>query len=121
MALAPLRQCPAAGCRTLTRGRRCERHAKERSPENRPSSSARGYDKRWSNKKSKDDLGTGVRDLYVQAHPVCEDCEKRGETKAVEEVHHIKKVADQPDHLLDETNLMSLCKSCHSRRTARGE
>lgn len=37
------------------------------------------------------------------------------------EVHHIIKIAARPDLRLDQENLMSLCKSCHGRRTGRGE
>lgn len=37
------------------------------------------------------------------------------------EVHHVAKIADAPERRLDSTNLMGLCKACHSARTSRGE
>jgi 5-methylcytosine-specific restriction protein A len=51
--------------------------------------------------------------------PCCEDCLPRI-TPAVD-VHHIRKIADAPELRLVMSNLMSLCKPCHSVRTARGE
>ena len=37
------------------------------------------------------------------------------------DVHHIKKLAEYPELKYDSNNLMSLCKSCHSIRTKNGE
>ena len=39
----------------------------------------------------------------------------------MQDVHHIIKLADRPELRDDATNLMSLCHSCHSKRTAAGE
>jgi 5-methylcytosine-specific restriction protein A len=54
-------------------------------------------------------------------HPLCSDCLKVKRVVPATDVHHIAKVADAPDKRLDLDNLMSLCHSCHSVRTARGE
>jgi 5-methylcytosine-specific restriction endonuclease McrA len=35
-------------------------------------------------------------------------------------VHHIKPVRLAPDLALDPDNLVTLCRSCHGRREARG-
>ena len=43
-------------------------------------------------------------------------CEKKGIIKAVEEVHHIVPLSNGGSH--NDDNLMSLCKSCHSKTTA---
>jgi len=54
--------------------------------------------------------------LYRQ--PLCEDCLAAGRTTAATQVHH--KVPHQGNLtlFLDADNLMSLCASCHSIRTA---
>ncbi|WP_432207955.1 HNH endonuclease signature motif containing protein [Ancylobacter polymorphus] len=46
-------------------------------------------------------------------HPTC-TC---GEPSA--EVHHLISVRERPDLRLDVANLQCLCRSCHSRITAR--
>ena len=52
---------------------------------------------------------------WRMAHPLCEECLKNGRTTPVQEVHHIIPLADGGTH--DFSNLMSLCKSCHSAIT----
>ena len=79
--------------------------------ENRENSNKRGYDYQWSK------LSKAVR----EQEPLCHDCLEAGRTKPSEEVHHIKKVADYPELRMVRSNLMALCESCHSIRTARGE
>ena len=71
----------------------------------------RGYDSDWKK----------FRAWFVAKHKaVCRDCGASG-TNVVIEVHHIQRVADRPDLRLHEANCMCLCKTCHSKRTARGE
>jgi 5-methylcytosine-specific restriction endonuclease McrA len=81
-------------------------------PENRLPSSQRGYDNAWRM----------VRRLHLLNNPLCFDCLRDHKTFTVgSEVHHIKKLSEFP-HLRDEpSNLMTLCKSCHSKRTRAGE
>lgn len=69
----------------------------------------RGYDAAWRK----------VRRLKLYQDPCCEDCLPRI-TPAVD-VHHVRKISDAPQLRLVMGNLMSLCKACHSVRTARGE
>jgi 5-methylcytosine-specific restriction enzyme A len=52
-------------------------------------------------------------------HQWCHDCQPR--LTPATEVHHIEKLALAPELKFDETNLMPLCKSCHTKRTNRGE
>jgi 5-methylcytosine-specific restriction protein A len=77
----------------------------------RPSPSRQGYDRRWQR----------YRVGWLARHPLCEDCLTRGIVRLANEVHHKVKHRGNPELLYDENNLMSLCTSCHSRRTARGE
>ena len=51
-----------------------------------------------------------------KAHYLCEDCLARGIYKPAKEVHHILPLEKGGTH--NESNLMALCKSCHSRITA---
>ena len=68
------------------------------------------YDANWSK----------VRNQKMHLNPLCEDCLPDTLTPA-QEVHHIKKAKDYPALRLQLDNLMSLCKTCHRRRTAKGE
>lgn len=56
-----------------------------------------------------------ARDRFIKAHPLCEECKKQGKLTPAEEVHHIIPLSQGGGN--DESNLMSLCKSCHSRIT----
>ena len=67
------------------------------------------YDRRWQK----------VRAAYLARHPLCVDCEKAGRLTPATDVHHIIKPGDGGDD--SDSNLMGLCRPCHSARTARGE
>jgi 5-methylcytosine-specific restriction endonuclease McrA len=77
----------------------------------RLSSHARGYDNAWRT----------VRKHHLQYNPMCYDCLSRGTYTAGKDVHHVAKLADNPHRRDDPTNLMTLCHSCHSKRTALGQ
>ena len=106
MAQAPLKRCPAPGCRAMVRGGRCEKH------QARPSEAGQVKDQWCSNKRWRK-----MRDQFVMEHPLCYDCFKTGRTTAAMEVHHVESRQDAPDRAYDVDNLMALCKSCHSKRT----
>jgi 5-methylcytosine-specific restriction protein A len=57
-----------------------------------------------------------IRARFLSKHPLCEQCKKAGRLTPAEEVHHILPLADGGTN--DESNLMALCKSCHSKITA---
>lgn len=71
----------------------------------RGSAHARGYDAQWAK----------VRAMKLRRKPMCEDC---GEAEATQ-VHHKVAFRNRPGLRLRLDNLMSLCASCHSRRTAQ--
>lgn len=54
-----------------------------------------------------------IRKRYVAAHPLCEMCLKVGKCVPVDEVHHIVPLSRGGTN--DESNLMSLCRSCHNK------
>lgn len=57
--------------------------------------------------------------MYLRANPFCSDCTDGKLTTQATEVHH--KVAKRDGGQDEWNNLESLCKSCHSKRTAKGE
>ena len=105
--------CKTAGCATLIDAATgyCDRHQDQKPGESRLNANQRGYDYRWLK----------FRETYVRKHPLCVDCLAAGKVTATDEVHHIAKVAQHPELKLVDANCMSLCKSCHSVRTNRGE
>ena len=103
----PQRPCSYPGCPELTERRFCEKHEKianqnyERYARNK--SNKRRYGRAWKR----------IRDKYVSLHPFCEICYSNGVLVATEEVHHKKPLSEGGTH--ERENLISLCKSCHSR------
>lgn len=100
------RPCAWPGCPNLTDGRYCDVHAKRaekvtdgftREPDKR----AR-YGRAWKK----------ARDAYATAHPFCERCYAQGRMTPLDEVHHIVPVREGGTD--EESNLMSLCRSCHN-------
>jgi 5-methylcytosine-specific restriction protein A len=62
-----------------------------------------------------------LRRLKLSIDPLCQDCKGDGRLTEAKQVHHIESRFERPDLAYDIENLMSLCESCHGRRTARGE
>ena len=106
----PKSPCRWRGCPNLTEDRYCEEHKrlsdKQYNKYQRDPQTYKRYSNRWRR----------IRQLYVKEHPICELCEKKGIIKPVEEVHHIIPLSEGGSH--KSNNLMSLCKSCHSKITA---
>ncbi|MDO9711988.1 HNH endonuclease [Paracraurococcus lichenis] len=68
----------------------------------------RTYDRQWQK----------LRAAHLALHPLCEHCLLEGKLIEANEVDHIEPVKAAPHRRLDPTNLQSLCKPCHSRKTA---
>lgn len=81
----------------------------------RGTAASRGYDADWRR----------TRRQKLDQDPLCEDHLEMTGGRApfipAIDVHHIKKVKTHPKLRLEMSNLMSLCKACHAKRTARGE
>ena len=62
-----------------------------------------------------------LRASYLAKHPVCESCDKEGNTTLACVVHHVVPVEDATDVAameslaFDASNLMALCNACHER------
>lgn len=59
-----------------------------------------------------------IRKLQLERFPLCEDCERAGLVTAAHEVDH--NTGDTSRNMIG-IELSSLCKPCHSSRTARRE
>jgi 5-methylcytosine-specific restriction protein A len=74
----------------------------------RASSSSRGYDSRWRK----------ARIGWLKKNPLCAACQSIGVITAANEVDHIRPHRGDKKLFWDSANWQSLCKSCHSRKTA---
>lgn len=107
----PKRPCSFPGCPELTDDRFCAAHEKQE---------AQRYEKYQRDPATKKRYGRAwkrIRDRYIAANPLCEQCRKDGRLTPAAEVHHILPLAAGGTH--DERNLMALCTPCHSEITAR--
>jgi 5-methylcytosine-specific restriction protein A len=106
MPYKPKKPCAHPGCPNLTAGQFCEAHAKQ---------NARDYEKYRRDPNTRKRYGRAwkrIRDRYIAAHPLCEQCQRDGRITPAEEVHHILPLSQGGTHAED--NLMALCTSCHS-------
>ena len=106
MPYKPKKPCAHPGCSKLVTRRFCEDHAKQ---------DAREYEKYRRDPETRKRYGRAwkrIRDRYIAAHPLCEQCSRDGRLTPAQEVHHIKPLANGGTH--DVGNLMALCTACHS-------
>lgn len=89
--------CTAPGCpRMQAREGRCEVHK-------RGSAASQGYGADWRK----------LRAQHLAAHPLCHVCGRLGV-----DVDHIVPHRGNDNLRLDFQNLQTLCRACHSRKTA---
>lgn len=77
----------------------------------RESASQRGYDRKWAK----------VRGRFLQMNPLCLHCKCEGRMTPATEVDHIVPHRGDKELFWDWDNLQALCKSHHSRKTAKGQ
>ncbi|MCM1439353.1 MAG: HNH endonuclease [Roseburia sp.] len=107
MPYKPKRPCRYPGCAKLTDGVYCGEH--QRLMNRHYDSFQRGYD---GGKRYGGDWRT-IRNRHIKRRPLCERCFSEGRCVTAELVHHIKPLSQGGTH--DESNLMSLCRSCHNK------
>lgn len=111
MPFKPKKPCAWPGCPNLTDQRYCPEHQRQANRNyetyKRDPLSRKRYGASWQK----------IRKAYAASHPFCEQCMKDGRFIPVEHVHHIIPLSEGGTH--DPDNLMSLCKSCHSRIHAK--
>lgn len=109
MPTRPKRPCRMTGCPNLADDGElyCSAHKKTAGYEynhyRRDPEAKKRYGRAWKR----------IRDRYAAAHPLCERCLKEGRYSPMKEVHHILPISQGGDHC--ESNLMSLCQSCHTK------
>lgn len=113
--------CRAPGCDelALSGGSRCEEHAATRQVEQaaRRQAAKRGSSG-WSHLYQTREWKDG-RKAQLKAHPLCRECEAIGLVVGANEVDHIVPHRGNRKLFRDRTNWQSLCRPCHSRKTAR--
>ena len=119
MPYAAKRFCAHPGCPVLVEKGRCpkheEQHREEQKRYGRQTAAKRGYDARWQKFRA--------AFLSDPANVLCRDCQEAIPPRATlaTEVHHLRKVRDAPEEILNAENCRPLCKVHHQIRTARGE
>ena len=107
----PKTVCRYPGCEELTESRYCEEHTKQVHRQynkfKRPPDTYKRYNGKWRS----------IRKRYIATHPLCEKCKEDNRLTPASEVHHIIPLSQGGTN--EEDNLMSLCKSCHSKITAK--
>ena len=89
-------------------GARSKQERQRETDQRRGSSTQRGYDYRWQR----------YRARFLAEHPLCATCERAGKITLANEVDHIRPHRGNPALFWDRRNHQSLCKPCHSRKSA---
>ena len=113
MPTKPKHPCNYAGCTQMVQGKRyCDEHEKKTVKDyerRRGTARERGYDSRWDK----------ARRYYLKRHPLCVICLANDKTTAANEVDHIIPHKGDKELFWDSGNWQALCKSCHSKKTAK--
>jgi 5-methylcytosine-specific restriction protein A len=118
MPSAPPIACPCGGRRV--KGHPCDRCGKKGGPtrddydDRRGSAASRGYGWKWRNEN-----GTGAADAYLQANPLCAECQWHGQVVGAVLVDHKRPHKGNQTLFWDTDNWQSLCKRCHDCKTYR--
>jgi 5-methylcytosine-specific restriction protein A len=108
MAVKPLHPCKRPGCLKLTATAYCDEHQPVIKDERR-SAAKRGYTYAWDK----------ARRMYLSRYPWCAECARQGRQQLAAVVDHIQPHKGDQRLFWDRSNWQSLCKSCHSAKTAR--
>ena len=104
----PKRPCRMTGCPNLTDRKSCYCETHEKTMQRHYDHFTRGYGSAWRR----------IRGRHLSGNPLCEMCKEQGRYVLATLVHHILPISEGGTH--DESNLMSLCVSCHERIHQRG-
>ena len=111
MPYKPKKPCAYPGCPNLTSGRYCDAHKKLTDAQ---------YDMRFRDNDARAFYHSRewkhLRQNYLIEHPFCMECWKNGKLTKATVVDHIVPIK-QGGVALDESNLQSLCASCHGSKS----
>ena len=112
MPRTPQRPCRQPGCSGICEPGQvyCREHIALSSDRMRGGADARGYNRRWRK----------ARLAYLQRHPLCTECWKKGMLTPATVVDHIIPHRGDDKLFWDESNWQPLCKACHDRKTGSG-
>ena len=100
------RICTHPGCNTLVLRGRCERHQIKRT-------STTKHQKLYNSSRWK-----RLRLMQLRRNPLCSHCVEKGLLTPATDVDHIVPHNGNTSLMYDLDNLQSLCRPCHSRKTA---
>ena len=103
-----LRLCAHPGCSELVPFGRCEKHKRVNEPK-RDLERQKLYGRRWRK----------IRASHLAGSPWCVSCLADGYHIPATEVDHIIRHEGNENLFFDVDNLQSLCKRCHSSKTAK--
>ena len=118
MTVAPLRPCKRPGCPATTRNSngycdKCQGYGQQYKASQRASRRTYSTDKFHSSAQWQ-----RFRNWYRRRNPLCEWCLREGKVMPVQVVDHIKELRDGGEPL-SESNVQSLCRACHNKKTAQ--
>lgn len=110
---SPPTACPRGGVHY--KGVACERCGKgKRAKEKRESAAKRGYGWQWRNEDQ-----TGQADYFIQANPLCRECQWWKRVRAATVVDHRKPHRFDMEWFWNPDNWQPLCEKCHNKKTQR--
>jgi 5-methylcytosine-specific restriction protein A len=98
-----MRVCRTRDCIELTRSGLCD-DCEQALRKSRPNSRERGYSTRWDS----------LSRAFLRRYPNCFDCGTKADV-----VDHIDGLGPTGPRGFDWSNLQSLCRACHGRKTVR--
>ena len=118
MPKAAPRPCLEPNCPVLlTKGNRCEAHAKPARPKRDYSKVSESPYRAKARKFYSSRPWRLLSEAYRTRNPLCATCLTNGRTTAANVADHIVEISEQWSGRLDPKNLQSLCNSCHSVKT----
>lgn len=110
MARKPLRPCRHPGCTRLVSGGYC--------PEHQPPKAARQVSAQWHDWYSLKVWTDDLRPEQLRREPFCRECAREGKRVYATVADHVKPHRGDWALFTDRSNLQSLCKRHHDRKTA---
>lgn len=121
MPLKSKRQCNHPMCFELTRDSYCDKHKEVREQERKDAH--RYYNMHTRNKERAAFYKTGAwekkrLDILKRDHYLCQPHRRMGKAEVGNIIDHIIPLEIRPDLALEDTNLQTICLSCHNKKTA---